>query len=33
MIYYGFYGPFRVGIEDIVFKRLEGMMNTLRAKP
>ena len=33
MIYYGFYGPFRVGIEDIVFKRLEGMMDTLRAKP
>lgn len=33
MIYYGFYGPFRVGIEDIVFKRLDAMLNTVRARP
>ena len=32
MIYYGFYGPFRVGIEDKVFNRLEAILNTLRAK-
>jgi len=32
MIYYGFYGPFRVGIEDKVFNRLEALLNMSRPK-
>lgn len=32
MIYYGFYGPFRVGIEGHVFSRLEALLNTLRPR-
>lgn len=32
MIFYGFYGPFQVGIEDKVFSRLESLLDTLRPK-
>jgi len=33
MIYYGFYGPFRAGIEGQVFNRLEKLLAGLRAQP
>jgi neutral ceramidase len=33
LIYYGFYGPFRAGIDAQVFNRLEAMLAGLRARP
>jgi neutral ceramidase len=33
MIYYGFYGQFRTGIEGQLFGRFEALLNTLRPKP
>jgi len=33
LIYYGFYGPFRGGIETLLVNRLEALVSRLRARP